>query len=687
MNLDILVKNGLVEIEDSVQGKHIGLSRQILSTLISNISHYGFALSKEAYDRLTQLDEDGAKAWWAKVEPVLAKLTGADKKMGDHVVYKNFPQECLDMDQAEYWLKQILMYWGFSKDLFTEEEKHRASLLEQRSFKVLHLANDKSEQKIFDGLLKLPARWTADQQADVESLFLDGAKVSMPVPFKENLVQILSLLMSFDRPIHLTSAMDVLRLAVGLSDGDVTLRTNTKFRNFKRAERKYLLRLLEGCSRLEEDLARDKNKWKKLLRNLHPGDFHKDFPKVVAAYDKLYKGEVQSFNSKVELALKNEDVSALHLLTERPGDFVRRLQDLLKKFGYKTVSAIAHTELFSKLSVTQLLKLKGYLKTVNERKFRLFPPKGNWAKLQQVDNTVRIEPNIRDYVVHMVESAIFDKLIDVVPAVMLDEKTKMVKLQGNDSDVLPYGRGTAFEIPDNIKFIRTASYWQAAQGSYAEWFDNGWLFYDENWNSKGACCWTNTKVEGAVFSGDPVSSRTADGKACQMIDLYPDKLVKAGVRYAVWNILCYSRIKFSDAKEVYAALQWGEEAQTGGLFEPSRCQLSFPLTSDSYTKYVCYVDLKERKLVYMDANLKSQTNSAASNQETVAKLMPAFVEYLDTLPSVYDLFEKLPRSEYGMSVMYSDKEYPILTSPAYVFKRENELSKFEPLALENICGK
>ena len=65
----------------------------------------------------------------------LVKITGDDKKMADFVVYKNFPQEVLQMSEAEYWFKQILMYWGFPNQYFTESEKERPKLEDKINFR------------------------------------------------------------------------------------------------------------------------------------------------------------------------------------------------------------------------------------------------------------------------------------------------------------------------------------------------------------------------------------------------------------------------------------------------------------------------------------------------------------------------------------------------------------------------
>ena len=76
----------------------------------------------------------------------------------------------------------------------------------------------------------------------------------------------------------------------------------------------------------------------------------------------------------------------------------------------------------------------------------------------------------------------------------------------------------------------------------------------------GALCWNSVRRPGAVFSGDPTNTKDAQGRACQLIDLDLAELRASGVRYAVWNVLAYSKVPFSQAGEVCAALQWGADA-------------------------------------------------------------------------------------------------------------------------------
>jgi len=685
MNVErLLLNNKFIRIPKATEVT----GKVTLGTLLSNMAYYGFIPSKESVDRLQTLGDEKAQEWWKTIEPELKKATGDDLKMGDFVVYKNFPKEVLEMCEAEYWIRQILMYLGVPNEAVTQPEEAREAIKELPKLKVLHLETISTLDNLLTQLLKLPARWTENQWSEVQFLvFVLSHKFALKdVVFKENLVKLVSFSISSCTPIPLilTSATDVLRLAVGMSNGDISLKTNSKFRNFKRPERKALLDLLSKTSNLEEDLARDTERWKKLLSNLHPFESEKKFPKVAAAYKKLIEKKLHSFNSQVETNLKAGNTLALDLLVQRPGDFVRRLQKVLQVFN--VLGADAFIGVLPKLTTLQIIKVNRYLDTINSRQHRTVAPNGNWKKLQVLPNTITIDTGLVEKLNQAIKVEL-KKRFKAQEPVLLDPNTSKIALQTNDSELTNYGRGTSFPIPPNITFLRSASYWEHKTVG-CNWFDNGWNFFDKDWTAKSSCCWiTPSGQTGAAFSGDPTNAKDVNGRACQIIDLDIEKLLASGIKYAVWNILSYSKIPFDNAK-VFAGLQWGEEPQQGKLFEPSRCQLAFPVTGNGLTKYVAYVDLEKRELVYMDANLKASVQSATNNGTSLSKVMPAFVEYLETLPRVSDVFQHARKGrKKGTVVTYSDEAIAIKDKKeAFVFQPTNKENSFTPLDLGSILN-
>jgi hypothetical protein len=685
-NTNILIRNGMVPFN----GLRVrtALPTNVLATIGMNLSYYGFALSTEAFKTLQFMSEDSLASWWAGIEPELKNITGDDRNMGDFVVYKNFPQEVLDMSEGEYWFKQICMYWGVPNEYFTQEEQEREEIDEEIEFKVLKLAYEDSLGSIYTSLLSKPTKWTRGDFADVKFLSQNQETDFSKLTFKENFVKLATLFIEKGYNIKVSTATDVMRLAAGLSDQDVSLREKVRFKKFPRSQRRYFLGLLENCTNLREDIARRKETWKRFLFGLHAGDYGRAYPKVLSAVNDLYSGQgFSTFNSSVEAGLARKDASVLSLLKTRPGEFRRRLAHCADIFGTKVIQPFE--DIVSKLSTSQLVALRRHLETTNTRETRAFPPRGNWSKLQ-VSEPRRILKDVAGSISTAIGGELKNRLANYA-ARELSESTKMVKLPNNDNELSPYGRGTRFPIPEDVNFIRTASYWQTKGRLRNIWYDNGWNFFDDNWRALGTCCWNVEAFHGyrgkkaAIFSGDPTNSKEMEGRACQMIDLYLDRLAEKGVRYAVWNVLCFSNQSFDEADEVFAALQWGANPQKGKLFEPSRCQLSFPLHGENMTKYICYIDVAKREMVYMDANLRGAVNSAASNQGILSETMPAFVDYLEAQPSVYDLFRDTVDAKNGTSViLYSDKEAKLEGELAYVFRPENPDSEFESLDLNEV---
>jgi len=603
----------------------------------------------------------------------------------------------------------------------------RAKLSEQPRCTVLKREKKDTLQGILDSYLAAPARWKDQEFQDVTFLAGSAAGPDLPInfaklAFKENLVKLAAFFIDNQRTVNIKTATDVLRLAAGLSDGDVSLKEKSKFKSFKKAERRFLLSILDGCQNFAEDAARRPELWKRLVHQLHPHDFKsagtKRFPNACKVSDDLYNDKLVTFNSRVEALLTNKDAEVLSVLSERPGDFRRRLVQTLNLFGDAAAEAFIDEKVLSKLTTIQVVTLRSHLETIKDRKYRAFPPKGNWNKLQIVSSTptpkakqpvttmgralgaklssLKLSPSVtpivtrtpRPHAAHIsvITAALSRVLAERLPKVkVLDAATKRIKLATNGSDTGTYTRGTAFPIPDGIEFVRTGSYWKTGNHSTI-WFDNGWNFFDSDWKSKGAIAWNAPKFENgaAAFSGDPLSSKDVEGRACQVIDLYLDKLVKGGVRFAVWNVLCFSNIPFSQAEEVFSTLQWGEQAQKGKLFEPSLAQLAFPLTGDQKTKYICLIDLEKREMVYLDANLHGQVNSAVSNGASLEKNMPAFMEYLEAIPSVHDLFRESVDSTSETQVLYSDKDTELKGEAAYVFRHENKANKFKAVDINSL---
>lgn len=72
-------------------------------------------------------------------------------------------------------------------------------------------------------------------------------------------------------------------------------------------------------------------------------------------------------------------------------------------------------------------------------------------------------------------------------------------------------------------------------------------------------------------------------------------------------------------------------------------------------------------------------SSAASNGGRLSVSMPAYIEYLASLPSVHDLYRHAPSDPDGTPIVYDDADITITGGPAYVFRPSNPANNYEAI--------
>lgn len=698
-----LVRNGYVRAEGNNMGGSVQspVVLDAVGTILSNMAYYGFMPSNVVLKNLVTMSLSELTKFWATFEPALKEVTADDRDIADFVVYKNFPTEVLEMSRAQYWYNQILMYLGFPNELFTQEAVSRPAMEQLTTLKVLHQSNADTLNEILISLTNCTSRWTENQFADAKAICQSIGSMVFTVNdfnFKENAINLMVALGDGIK-YEIEDATDVLRFVAVLAGNNVSLNPAPKFKKFSRSERRHILSMLENTKNLNEDIAMRPEIWKRLLYNLHPGDYKSRFPNVIKAYDLLYRDRYMSFN-KIADGSNSKIVDIINSLKGRPGEFLRRFHSLYNMYGSSVVEDFC--SVLPKLTTHQLLSFERYLTTINNRRSLFVAPRGNWRRAQILKNAkCKIsKPDIRTVctsITNVIRSRAYMNTVAIV-----DSRLGNVKLPTNGQEHSEYSRGTVVNIPNNINFLRSASYWEYATDDTNVWYDNSWNFFDNKWKSKGAECWDTHSFseKGAVFSGDPTNSKDMEGRAAQLIDLDIQQLVDNGVRYAVWSVLCYNRKPFSDAEEVLGTLQFLDSSVTGALYEPSRAEIVFPIKGDEYVKYLAYVDLVDRKVVYMDVSLYANVQSASVNGDALETQMPAYIEYLNSIPSVLDLFRKYDSiltnavvlhesivdiDSYDTFVLYDDENVTLTSDKsAYVHKTINADSQFIRIDINEI---
>lgn len=717
-NAEILVPAPKADIGDL--GKALLRSPSAL-TVLGNLAHLGYALDETGVRGVLAMSDSDLRGWWGATEQAVRAETFADRDMGAFTVYKNFPREVIEMDRAEYWARQILMYLGLPNALFTETEEARAPKLETPKPRVLKAVTDTLMTYVGTATRRLWTKtksWTDPEREMILALAemtVSSGKMTFVVnisefPFRGNGVTLAAHLRTDPRvKITARDATDALRLAQTIAAPATPKRVVPKpfaygqpapkrsprpkalLGPIARADRRLICGLLEGSPTLEGDAARRPAEFKALLRRLRPGDF--DAPRVQAVYDDLYNGRLKGAQAGVENAVKAKDADAA--FAEAAGlPAGVRLRRFRKLYELDAVRAVRlAVDALPGVDTGAVLAFAGQVRAMNGATFRVATPKGEWRKAQISKNDgVRIAPEHVSVLEDAARDLVAVRLADAFPAGvrrMPDfDRLAEVKLPENGQALATYGRGTTFPIPQEPGFIRTASYWEhKAHGN--TWFDNGMTLISDGFADVSAVCWTNERqmVAGgehaAVFSGDPSNSKEMRGRGCQMIDLYPEN--RGQWRYAVWNVLCYSGVKFADASgEVLATLQVGADPQSGNLYEPSRALFKFPLQRDALTSYVAVADMQTRTLTYLDMDLGGTTQSADRNREIVKEKIPAVLDVLSFRPSWHDLMSALPEGPDGVPVGYAD--HGVKAEKALCFSQEDPEAAYAALPLSDLLG-
>lgn len=694
-NQTVLILNQKIQLPINKTTSNLSHNKKEIATIIYNFVYYGYIPSLEVYNELLKYSKEELNQFWLETKDVLEEITMASKNMGDYAVYKNFPTEVLALTEAEYWLNQFLIYFNVPYEYVVEQKEERQSLKlkieNNKDLKVLSLAEDNALDVIFENLMKSKSKWTL-QEEEIFAFLLKTTNVNTDLNvddfvFKSNGVKAISLCVNDTRNLIVPNANDVLRLAKEISLKNIknsqAERKNKKhIYKLNKKEKRFLLSLLETSKNLEDDFAMKKVEWKKFMKYVHPSDFN--FVRVNKAYDKLYNGLLRSHAQNLEAAKKTKNLELLNNIPN--GILLREIHSLYNVFGIEVLNKIN----FNLATIDYLAKLEKYFETFDKRENFIYRPNGDWTKSKFIEKQKQpIKESDKETILLSIRNALTEKLNVLFPdGIVLDENVKNYRLPTNDLELDAFGRGSEFYFDKTIKTIRTGSYWKMENIC---WFDNGVNFYEENFVERGAICWNNITYKGAVFSGDPVNSDDNENKATQFIDLNIEELKKNNIRYCLWTLLSFSYKKFNLADELVATLQLTEDSKLGKLYEPSLAKFKFKVGGDSLSKYLVLIDLKESKLIFLDANISTDVESTYSSQKEIKKKLSFLMEHLKSQPTVYDVFKYAKKAENinekTVYIVDEDINYNIVDKKAIVFNKNNMENKIIDIDLKSLLSK
>ncbi len=630
-----------------------------VATLLKNIESLGFTLDSDLI--MHCLGSRKFNKWGHGLMRALREMTGADKKW--EPMYPNFPEQVMEASDAELYINAMMHYIGSAfglRILPAYEKAPREPLGEDTNLKLIRMGSDGDFLGIFEGLL---SSGTSISPADVEDLrwYFKTYREKARVPemrHKEIIATVAGILSDEVLPLSLINGAvknvtDVLRVAVALSGGDVSLASDTRFRSFSRPERRALMEMLAGTNMKMEDFARHRGKWLRLGERVHPGEFARKsrLRPVADAFGTLRNHEetIQTFDGMVEAFLARRDVtSAISLLELRPSLYARRMDHMLRlcddaSTRDKVISKFAELSVSERISAPVLLQVMAHFRGRNHCD-RVVIPKGNVAKLEVLP---RHEP-LPAQVVASVTNQAYNGLVNIfsrrpwLGKVWIDpalEKCVIPFSQRSASKSLrSLARGS--RLPFVGQFVRMFLWWKNVPRQNTD-IDMSCGFFSANHEFLGQVSYLRLRNSYAVHSGDIVN---APQGACEFLDVDVSEALASGVRYAVMTVHSFSEHPYCDLPECFAGWMTRSGMQTGEAFEPRTLQGRFDLASQSRSCVPVIFDLgaadglSPREFVWADIGMPSQViNNIMRSKGDLEKVLKGMSSL--SKPNLFDLFK------------------------------------------------
>lgn len=628
-----------------------------LGAVIKNIEGLGFIFNQEVIEVLKTWTLSEVGVLYEEILPVLRCMVGANREYTPF--YPNFPRQVMELDFAEWYINKVFHYVGHSLGVLVlpkYEKEQKEPLDEEVKLRTIGLAPENKIHEVFQNLMGSKTSISQQDYRDLKwyfDTFKEKVQIPKEVPFKEILATVTTHALEYSIYIaHLyKTATDVLRLAVALSNGDVSLATPTKFRRFKRRERRLLLGILEECSRQGEifqDMLRHRQKWVRLAHALHVGDYKHKFPKVWEAVTKIRSKEsYPTFNTPIEKALKEKKPEeVLALLQRKPGELARRLDHLMRVSSNPSRVVEAFQEVAAKVSTPVLLQVRHHFLSRDawSNVDRTFFPKGLVGKMQVVPNTrAPIAEDLCDSIACLCEDTLYNRFKELPPLgnVYIDALLVMYTIpfsqRSAQKTLRSISRGSRIPLKplpgaDTIRFF---TWWK--NGTDRTDIDLSVVFYDQDWKYLEHLSYTKERSLEfqAVHSGDVID---APKGASEFVDIPIEHVKSKGVRYLVPSILSYSEQPYCDLPECFCGWMMREKPESGEIYEPKTVQQRIDLTANTRICIPAIFDLSAGNVIWADValtkNPKTYTN-VESNSLNLPKIGKAMVE-LDK-PRLHDL--------------------------------------------------
>jgi hypothetical protein len=527
--------------------------------------------------------------------------------------------------------------------------------------RLLSLATADSVRHTIEGLLGRRAPLSASDRADLQILLPDTVPPWLPdnIPVRETNALVIAHFLTLtradrgdgpdradrgdrgDRDVMewAATATDVLRVVYALMAGDPGLRTPPVRReSLPRATRRLVLQRLDRMpvETLVEDMLRHERAWKRIAENLHPFEFASRVPVAALAFAivrrtaidlatpagraiaaeaarhplvRVADGRlvVNTFAARVESAFaQGRPDQALDLLTQRPGELVRRLVQLARALPEDRHAALvdALTTAVSDVSPAVVTAALGQVRTP-PGELRLFFPRGGTARIwTAVDDREPLPSRLATELSAVLTGEMLRRATDLPRCrrAFLDEELSRLAAPGSQrnasSSLLRMTRGSAVPIPQD-ELLRLFLHWVEPRGRRID-LDLSVAAFDQEWAFVGLCDYTRLRFDedALVHSGD-LTSAPGPGGSTEFVDVDLRAVRRIGGRYLVPVVFSYNDVPFDQLERGFV----GVMRQPSGRFDPAAVEERFDLAGPAKILMPFGVDLHSKQLRWYDVNL------------------------------------------------------------------------------------
>lgn len=523
--------------------------------------------------------------------------------VGDHVQHNayfiGFPDGV--PDTVEFWVERlraaVLTSGGEVSDALLREVVSGVNLLDlpaygtyQHTYADLLAAHDELIAAAGDRLTVLHLGDTAE--AEATRLYLAMAGSATPhgeadlavlselavacadgeqpaeIPVRENRAVLNGIRLVLGRPlVAVDTTTDVLRLACQVSGGDVSLATPTRFRAFRRRERRILLAALNDVVGANPnklgDVARYAEPWKRLGERLHPHEYGQ-WPHARDVFA-VARGErrVSTLAGRAEAAFRAGAIGpAASVLSAAPGLLLRSADRLLRQASARERDTVveAITGALGDASGRVLFSLREHVgNRLAPASARMYANRSRRAWVGP-DERPPLPAELVAELTALLDAEITARLPEFASPLVVDPEVLDVALplSGKAAEggfaVLP--RGSRASVTGDL--LRFFTYWR--QTARRTDYDLSVLLLDDQFHTAGQVSWTNYRHNGVVHSGDITNARNG---ATEFIDVP----LKAKGHYVVPQVYIYAGESFDEVAESMFGYQTRERDQRGAPFD------------------------------------------------------------------------------------------------------------------------